>query len=153
MPEISVSVAGMAAATRRLNGIIDHLEDLDDALEAIGEYMVNSTRTRIYRDHRSPDGEPWAPLAEGTIKKKGHARPLYVTGTLANSVQVLEYDDGGVIVGTDDSSSPYAEYMQEGFWHVRARRHIPARPFLGISDTNIARIRRILLDHIMEANR
>jgi len=153
MPQIHVSVSGMAAATRRLNGIIHQLEDMDDALEAIGEYMVNSTRTRIYRDHRSPDGDPWAPLEENTVKKKGHARPLYETGDLVNSVGVLEYDDGGVIIGTDDSSQPYAEYMQDGFFHKRAKRWIPARPFLGISDTNVTRIRRIILDHIMEANR
>ena len=38
-------------------------------MRAMGEHMINTTRER-FRDEKAPDGTPWAPLSETTLKRK-----------------------------------------------------------------------------------
>ena len=44
-------------------------EDLTPAMRANGEHIINTTRER-FRDEEAPDGTPWAPLSETTLKRK-----------------------------------------------------------------------------------
>lgn len=120
----SVSVRGLDEATRRIGELSGRLSDLSPALRPAAEDL----KTLIddsFRESRSPDGTPWAPLKPATIKRRrqGSSKPLVDTGTLRNSISVRA-GKKTLRVGTN---VPYAGTHQFG------GEHIPARPFLPIS--------------------
>jgi len=129
-------VVNMQGVKNALDQMIDDLENIDPLLEEIGQYMVNSTRHRILRSKRAPDGTRWAPNAESTIERKGHGSVLFETGALAQGIHVSELDGDSVTIAASDDT-PYAEYMQDGFYNKRTKTSVPARPFFGpLTDAN-----------------
>lgn len=127
---------------------IQRLQDaggnLQGAFADIGEYLLISHRERWDRQV-SPEGEPWAPLAPQTIKrkKKNRDKVLVLEGDLRD---LLRYQDSpdSLEFGTDRI---YGASHQFG----REEAGIPARPFLGISDEDRVGILDILRDHLEEA--
>lgn len=152
MPSLAVSLAD-APLRRRLQELLHQVEHLEPAMEDIADYMVRSTKTRIYRGGPSPDGDEWAPLSEETtVYFKGHSRPLIDSGELVHSIEVDSVDDTGFVISAD---ADHASYMQEGVRRTSGRipgKRVPARPFMGFSQTNLDRIRRMLIDHLAAAN-
>ncbi len=141
--------------------VIDRLEQIAGRLsyaglatlfQEIGEDLVESTKQR-FTTSTGPDGERWAPLAEGSVlamvarlrgavgktgrlTKKGAAavqarRPLVDTGVLRDTIH-HQLIPGGVEIGTNRFA---------GEWDGGAAVHqfgsedgdIPARPFIGFS--------------------
>lgn len=81
-----------AAVGRALSDLIDGRLDPDAVAERIGELGVERVRAMI------DDSPAWAdPLAESTIKRKGHDHPLIETGTLHDSVSWAERRDGQIV--------------------------------------------------------
>ena len=138
---IEIELKGLDRVQKRLNELARRLEDPTDAFADIGEYVVEQTDKRI-RAGVSPDGTPWPPLTEATrrSKKKNKDKPLLLTGALFDSIHA-ETGRTGVVVGSDRK---YAATHQFG----RPAAGIPARPFLGLSDADIAEIERIISDHL-----
>lgn len=102
---------------------------------------------RIHASATSPDGRPWAPLSPVTIARRAKAGKntdtiLQVTRHLAGNI-VAQVDAAGLRVG---SPVEYAGVMQFGAAQGAFGRTsrggpipwgtIPARPFLGISETD-----------------
>jgi phage virion morphogenesis protein len=150
MPQVAVRF-NASVWLSRLNHILEHSEHLQPAIQEAAEYMVRSTRNRITgkkSDRHAPDGEPWAPLSEMTIEKKGHNQILYQSGELLDSIHIENVTNDGFTVIAD---SPHASYMQSGVKRTNGwvkGKKIPARPFIGFSEANIRRIAKILRDYI-----
>lgn len=93
------------------------------------------------------DGRAWPPLAERTVllkKNAAHQDPLKRTGLMYDSIRRIRKGSAdkfavstgaGFRIGVDNEvASVYARLMNNGFFHVRAKRWIPARRFLGIGE-------------------
>ena len=147
------------------------LADPTPAMREIGEVLTASTKKR-FSAQAGPDGIPWAPNTQTTIEryadrgskgtytkkgklsKKGISRVLgkkvltdhgYLGDTIAYQVQ-----DGGKAVAVG-SNRVYAAMQQYGGTradHPHLWGDIPARPFLGASDADRARIREIWQHHL-----
>lgn len=111
--------------------------DTSELMEAIGEVLVSSTVQR-FRQQAGPDGEPWKPLKRP--RKRGGSKILIDRGILRSFIQALTTEDT-VEVGTN---LIYAATHQFG----DARRGIPARPFLGITDEDQAEIRDLVTAYL-----
>lgn len=98
--------------------------DLTEVMRAIGGVVESSTTRRIAETKTAPDGKRWADLSPVTVKaKKGRVSILVDQGDLLKSI-TREAARNSVIVG---SIMNYAVHLQEG------TKHMPARPFLGLS--------------------
>ena len=52
----------------------------------------------------------WAPLADSTVAKKGHDRPLYETGALRDSIDWGHEAPRKTVVGSTDEKAPWHEF-------------------------------------------
>lgn len=113
-----VDITGLEAAQAKLAELAKRGADLTPLLREIGDDEVTRTLLR-FESASAPDGRAWQPL------KTRQGQTLVDTGVLRNSIKKQIY--GGVLleIGTN---TPYAAFHQFG------TRHIPARPFLGVSD-------------------
>lgn len=144
----------------------------------LGEYLQSSTQAR-FTTQTAPDGTPWAPLKQSTIRRKktNADKILTLRGYLRGGIRWQALDDNTVQVG---SNLKYAAIHQFGgeiqqparqatvryrsvsgrvlFAGRKHRRvterlvnvpshtiHMPARPFLGISQLDDQEIRSIIL--------
>lgn len=140
-----------------IQSLIDAGRDLQPAFQDIGEYLVMSTKERFARGE-SPEGDPWAPNAPSTLKRKSDPRPLHgESGRLENEIYPHVFADG-VDVG---SPLVYAGVQQFGagrgaFGATRRGSpipwgDIPARPFLGLSESDRTNVLEILSEHLQAA--
>lgn len=157
----------------RLRQIAARVDNMAPAMRAIGEVMTESTQQR-FSSSTGPDGERWKPNAlstvlarlgsiagayskkTGRLTKKGAGaitskKPLVDTGILQDSIRYQVAGDGNsVAIGTNRFA---------GEWEGGAAVHqfgdkkgnIPARPFLGVSDSDRAEVLEIL-DRFMQQN-
>jgi phage virion morphogenesis protein len=137
----------------------------------IGEALVSSTIQR-FNEQRSPDGQPWAPLAANTVAprkadytKRGRLRKpaeqriknrkiLIQSARLRNSIS-SRASGTQVAVGTNVVYAPTHQFgAKQGDYGQTSRGapipwgDVPARPFLGISDSDQAEIERILMSDL-----
>jgi len=130
---------------QRLSQLAARYLDLTPANRSIGEYLLRRTRRR-FDTEIAPDGTPWNPLAESTIKAKRRrqetgspyrtrARPesiLKDTFTLRDSITYQASRDS-VAVGTN---------IQYGIFNQNTR------PFLGLDEQDRSEILAIISDYL-----
>jgi phage gpG-like protein len=158
-------------ASAKLGEAASLLDDLTPVMNEIGEYMVEATRKR-FAAGVGPDGVPWAPKSPATLDaarrnplRGNDPRPLHSLGILRDSTFYQAGHDH-VEIG---SNRIYAGVMQFGAEagafgafvgkDKRGRDHfhsipwgdIPARPFLGIDDTDSDFIVAAVSDWIRQA--
>ena len=145
-------------ANAALAGLQTHLSDLSPVMKEIGESLLFSTEKRF--DHtEAPDGTQWAPRSPVTLaryaKQGGSIGPiLHRTGEL-RAFGYPSSDATSVTIGTN---TLWAAAMQFGavkgslgaYWYTSKKGktvegsspwgNIPARPFIGISDSDRAGI-------------
>lgn len=140
-----------------ISRLVSELEDPTPAFQDIGEYLVVSTKER-FQEGIAPDGTPWAPNKDATAARKGYNQPLIgETKRLSNEFHP-EASASGVSIGTN---LVYAAVQQLGakkgsLGTSKTGRplpwgDIPARPFLGVSDTDAENIVAIALEHLEAA--
>ena len=164
-----------SAITAALKRLLAAGGDLRPALVNIGEYLVQATEER-FRTETDPDGNRWPEVTDATRKRKRHPKILTESGQLRQSIH-YRAAKSQVKIGTN---KPYAAAHQFGVdgpvpipRHKRRitrvygralrfpvwaeipahtiRQHIPARPFLGVSETDRREILTIIEDHIQMA--
>ncbi len=120
--------------------------DIEPVFADIGEHLLESTRAR-FDEQVDPEGNAWEPLKPATSarKKKNSGRILIDSGMLMGEMS-YEADAGGLMFG---SNKIYAATHQFG----RPEAGVPARPFLGLSKTDIIAIERLLHEHLSDAIR
>lgn len=136
--------------THQLPQLNDHISqlylrlggDLTPLMATIGGILENSTRER-FSSKTAPDGTSWQQLKPSTVKqKKGRGGGILVDrGDLMKSI-THHATSHSVAVGTDRH---YGKYHQVG------TKHMPARPFLGISASDGNNIQDVLNQFLREA--
>ncbi|MBC5745089.1 phage virion morphogenesis protein [Lachnospiraceae bacterium MD308] len=157
--------AELSGDTEQLLGRLKQLSSFDRAgvLNAIAEGLRTSTMERFSRE-QSPEGVKWAPSVRAG---DSGGKTLTQTAALKNSIRAKS-DDSGAAVGTNDiraathqfgdtrtiraKNSKYLTFQIGGKWVRKASVtiHIPARPFLGISQEDQEEIRELLEEAIEE---
>ena len=138
MIEFSVTVDGQKEVVHMLDAIVADISDMSTAMQQVGEYMEMSVKQNFKAGGRP---EKWTPLAKATkTKKRGgeSARPLQDTGNLMNSI-ASEYGKDFVIV---------APGMDYGKCHITGTKHMPARDFNVLQDSDVPRIMKIIIDDL-----
>jgi hypothetical protein len=75
-----------------LRDLLAGKSSLADIQARIGEFLVAKTRETI------DDAQSWArPLAESTVEKKGHAKPLFETGTMRDAASYAVRDGDKIV--------------------------------------------------------
>ena len=116
------------------------------AMASIGEYMLRRTDERFSAE-KDPEGNPWQPLSEETLKKKKHTKILTESSNLRSRI-VYKADVDSVALGTNVI---YGAIHQLGGKAGRGRKvTIPARPYLGVNDEDLREFVEILADHLTE---
>jgi phage virion morphogenesis protein len=126
---------------KALEALLVRGDNLTPVHDDIGKAMVDKTQLR-FESGQGPDGSPWPPsiraLAEGGLT-------LVDTGRLKQSMTHFA-DQGGVAWGTN---VVYAAIHQLGGRAGRAGSvSLPARPFLGLDDDDLATIREAYVDFL-----
>ena len=123
-----VSTDGLDEALGTLRLLATKGEDLTPMLDELGQDEVARVVQR-FEQSRSPDGRAWQTLK----RPRGGEHPLQDTGVLMGSITAQAH--GNILqIGT---ATDYAHYHQFG------TQHIPARPFLGVSDDLLASIKEL----------
>jgi phage gpG-like protein len=89
----------------------------------------------------SPEGEPWAELAQSTIDRKGHDQILFETGRLMESLTERGSPDAVRDIFANEASTEvvfgtsveYSVFHMEGTTFMPARRHVGV-PFDAVDD-------------------
>ena len=118
-------------------------------LRTVALYL-NSQARKCFDEQRSPDGKPWARFKRKPSARRGgpSAKLLRNTGILMASLTGQAGGHVEVLTATSltwGSNVPYAGYHQHG------TKHIPARPFLGITDQMRGRIEQIVAEYVKRA--
>ena len=113
---------------------------------AIGEELLLSTDAR-FDSETAPDGRPWAPLnAEYAAWKRafhGTDKILKLRGYLRDTLR-YQATDASVAIGSNRIYSAIHQFGgQAGRGH---KATIPARPYLGVSDDDVAAILALVED-------
>lgn len=141
----------LRSLSKRLDGYARRAQNLEPFFDDASSYMVNVVRNRILRSKRDPNGNRWAALSQATIDIKGHGRPLFHTGELARSIYIDMNDRSGFMIGSDTGIAPYAAVQNYGFaptsGFIKGKK-IPARPFMGVSPTNVKVMSSMLKEYV-----
>jgi phage virion morphogenesis protein len=127
---------------------IARLENPKPLFADIGEYLLRCTQEN-FENERDPEGRPWQALHPKTVARKAKQRKirkiLQQDGDLRGGIN-YQASRRGVAIG---SPSPYAAIHQLGGRAGRNRAaNIPARPYLGLSQSDLEEIRRIAIDFL-----
>jgi phage virion morphogenesis protein len=151
------------AANSALDQLALQLADMTRPMQEIGEFLSSSTKLR-FGAGISPDGAAWAPKSEVTkaaYRARGDKvddRPLF--GPSGSLSSLIHYEATATSVRWG-SPMIYAAVMQfgaaQGEFGRTARGgpipwgNIPARPFLGLSDTDRTGVLEIIAEYLTGA--
>ncbi len=150
------------------------VKDLRPAMHSIGRIVRNSVVDNFLMEE-APSGRGWVP-SRRAIKDRG--RTLADTGRLQNSINIRVYADsvdvgtnvkyagihqiGGRVSGTFKVRSHFRTITQAfgkpiASTRVKVKAHsrdvnfnMPARPFLGVRNSDWPKIRQSILGHLLE---
>ena len=164
----SVSIKVNTDTDSELGGLIgrlDKISGIDKAgvMNAVAEGLQTSTQER-FRTGTAPDGSRWTPSMRA---QTGKGNTLVDSAGLKNSIQA-KADASGAAVGTNKIYAATHQFGDERTIRAKqgkylkfqvgdrtvytpsVRVHIPARPFLGISDSDKEEIRELLEEVLKE---
>ena len=142
--DINLTIANAAEVKAAVESLQARLADLTPVFQDIGEAMLNRTRER-FNSQTAPDGSPWAALSPGYAQRKKSNKDKILT-LFGNLRGLLNYRAGPreVRIGTP---LIYGATHQFG----NPNLNIPARPFLGLSQSDEQELLDILNDHLSRA--
>ena len=111
-------------------------------------YSIAREKAEMFENQADVHGNPWAPLAESTIKKKGHETILIETSALRTSL--VDVDGEGNFNEVDSHSLTYGSTVPYALVHEQAHGNRPARPTLGMSESLTAEFEQKVLDRTIE---
>lgn len=112
----------------------------------LGEELTESTKAR-FAAQVDPQGRPWQPLSQRYLrsarkrKSRGPNLILTLTGALRGTIS-YRADSSSVTIGTN---------RVYGATHQFGRGPIPARPFLGLSQSDRSTVLQTALDYFERA--
>ena len=142
-----------AQARRILDELKTRLGDLRPVLEAVGQVIQSGTQQRFV-DQQAPDGTPWAALSPVTIAMRrmrgvGGVEILRDTGRLMNSISyVVQGDSVKVFTNVLYAPTHQTGAKKGSFGQGAPWGDIPARPFLGTSESDMTAILEVLQGYL-----
>lgn len=135
------------------------LDNLTPAMEDIGEAWLTSTEGR-FAQSVSPEGVPWAAKSPTTLARYGVTGKNTLRQPLIGPSKVLSttiYSDVSADSVALASNVIQAAVMQHGaekgsLGGGAPWGDIPARPFLGVSDTDKSMIAEVLTEYLQQAS-
>lgn len=170
-PEIPIDAAAVQSLPADMMQLIEESDFAPVWRKAM--YDLEKDHRGFFAGEHTPDGVPWFPLAESTLKKRAHrgffekgeliarvkgaglihAPILRDTGRLAQSLT-----SGGLTTAGDWVREIVDEGMNKGFsfgtsvpyghFHQDGTSKIPKREFAGFTEDRLEQIEQDLLDHI-----
>ena len=155
---ISFDVSRLIRLKDRTRTFLRAVSDKPLLLDGIGEALVTNVDNR-FDEGKAPDGTSWTPVKRG-------GTPLVKSGLLRDSI-TYETGRNTVTVGTNRIDAAVHQFgatikpkkkkalaFTVGGTVVFAKSvTIPARPYLGINDDDVASIRGTIADFILLARR
>jgi phage gpG-like protein len=142
----------MASLELTLDELVRHLgnrasilanPNLGQAWPAVGLYLQSQAQLNFAGGH-SPEGAAWATLRHPSRRRGGpSAKPLRDTGILMGS---MTSNGPGHVDQRTPSSLTWGTNVSYAGYHQWGTRHIPARPFLGLTGPMIERIADLVAD-------
>ena len=135
------------AALERLKG---GLTDMSELTNEIGEFLAESHQRRITQSLGAPDGTAWA--AKSPFAKSKDSRPLMNTGEMARNINhqygpdFVEVIATGVQVRTMHFGAAKGAFGETPGGRPIPWGDIPARPFMGLSDSDRSGISDALIE-------
>jgi len=140
----------ITAAFARMRGLVS---DLTPAMREIGEVLTQSTIDR-FKTSTAPDGGRWAPNKPSTLARKRGTRPLIGETGLLSSQFAPRAGPRYVEISTPMEYAATHQYGARRGQYGRSRRgapipwgDIPARPFLGLSESDRRAVMEIIEEH------
>ncbi|MHB9021310.1 MAG: phage virion morphogenesis protein [Halothiobacillus sp.] len=151
MIQIEIDDQQVKNALRRLE---KQTSNLKPAFQDIGEYLIVSTKQRFI-DSVGPDGTSWAENSPATLARKKGTKPLIDETKRLSTEFSYQASADQLLFGT---SLEYGAVQQfgavKGAFGETTTGHpipwgdIPARPFIGISDTDETEILDIITSYL-----
>ncbi len=142
--KIKIHSQGLNKIHQLLQSNADRLSHLKPLWQIVGMYVQKQTIKERFDKEQSPDGSKWISLSPARVKqrlkkhKNGNMKILQDTGELRRSIQ-YEATDDYVRIG---SNLVYARIHQFG------GKHIPARPFLGVTQDERKHINNLFRQYL-----
>lgn len=162
---VEINDTEVDAALQKLS---DHLSDMTEIFEVLGDLLQETTGQRL-EEGVSPDGIAWAPKSETTIQAyrargfEPNFKPLFGPNldVFALSDQESYFHRASptqLEIGTNEIQAAVMQFGKaQGAFGTTARGgsipwgDIPARPFLGISESDRGLIHEIIEDWLESA--
>lgn len=163
---INFQVQGLKKLERKLKAAQDIMRSLKPYWQQVGMYIQRQTIKERFEKEQSPSGEKWKPLSDmtKTIRSKKHPtgdmRILQDNGNLRESIQyeagnnyvkvgsVLKYARIHQFGGTINVSNKQRRVLYRKGFRVGRTIKIPARPFLGITASELKHIKSMFRNYI-----
>jgi phage virion morphogenesis protein len=137
-----------SVADQGLEKLASKLQNLKPAFKGIGDYMTRAILRR-FESGVDSKGKAWAPLSAATISHKRNPKILQESERLKNSIS-YEATNSQLEIGTEDGIA-YDAIHQFGGQAGRNRKvRIPARPYLGVSQSDESAITDIIQRYLQE---
>lgn len=154
---IDQAIATLSRIEAALGASDEMARDFGIILEARARAAFNSAKAPDFvgdnatQEAKDAAGQGWVALAKATMKRRrgdgSRAKILRDNGTLKQSITSV-VGGGAVTVGT---GIEYGLYHQMGAKREETGWVLPARPFLGINESDRKRCVAVVLDHIRAA--
>lgn len=142
----SIRSPELGAMMRKLTRIVEYSPSRR-VMTLIGGDLVRSTKRRISSEKRAPDGTPWVAWSDDYEARKKPGTMLKMSGALLRSIQAIVGADL-IEIGSDDIKAGVHQYGHTVSSGPFAGKHIPARPYLGLSDADQSSIHDRIVDDI-----
>ncbi len=121
----------------------DYSATLSEMLPTIaaGEVLAFASETL-------PGGEQWATLAPSTLRRKGHRKILFETGSLKESL--VNMGGSGNINGVASRGLVFGTEMAYATFHQAGTLRMPVRPAIGVSEETVGKIANAIADATVE---
>lgn len=132
--------------------ISDGLEDMSEVTSEIGEFLAEAHQQRIERTLGAPDGTAWA--AKSPFTRSRDPRPLYDSGEMSRRIAPQSGRDFAEVIATGVQVRTMHYGAAKGAFGNTASGKpipfgdIPARPFVGLSDTDQSNIAEALQEWV-----
>lgn len=127
--------------TAALAALSARLANMTPVMQEVGEFLVASTKDRFGRSE-APDGSKWAP--KSPVTEGRDRRPLFgPSGKLSQQIFAVP-GPTSVEVGSNRIQAAMMQFGGTRAAYAHLWGDIPARPFLGVSETDRAGILAIV---------
>lgn len=132
-----------AIISQAIKSLRDQSKSLAEPNAEVGEYLIESHQDR-FDDAVSPEGDSWAPLSEEYKSRSKRPSDILIEDGILKSTLNYNAGQNELLFGTPMEYGAAHHFGYE-------KRNLPARPWLGLSDTDVDVVVSIFRAHLSEA--